>query len=428
MSSFTLSRKSATRVVESSAEEVGAAPTSPRLDRARTLPPVTSHRFHPFRLSAARSTITFPSPTTPPMPATGQHPFSHTQTPIQLPPDTQLLLTHPSAVQLPPAPPSSSSSRTIQPRKPQQGRSIEANPLRPHVAAADRIFCWDTPFATRHRLQLSSELPAPLVEGAMLAIHGALAPNTKNTYGAGPLRFTQFCDTWQIAEEDRMPASYALLCAFIGEHKGKQHGNTIRSWMAGIRSWHVVNHAPWYGDDEWVKLARTSANKEGTHHKRPLRAPVSVEHLSALRRVISLSNTFHAAVWAVALCAFFGCRRLGEVVITSNASFDKKYHVLRSAEYATPFVILCCIINLNIVLFSVNYVTVPNRRAFVFPGPKPPGRKEPLSSSPPDPIHSAPSPRSVTTSLSTKMPTHHLPFSHSWSLQEDARTSSSMTS
>ncbi|KAF8186692.1 hypothetical protein BJ912DRAFT_1112207, partial [Pholiota molesta] len=84
------------------------------------------------------------------------------------------------------------------------------------------------------------------------------------------------------------------------------------------------------------------------------------------------------------------------------------------------FVILCCIINLNIVLFSANYVTVQNWRAFVFPGPKPPGRKEPLSSSPPDLIHSAPSPHSVTTSLSTKTPTPHLPFSHSWSLQEDA--------
>ena len=131
-----------------------------------------------------------------------------------------------------------------------------------------------------------------------------------------------------------MPASYALLCAFIGEHKGKQAGNTIRSWLSGIRSWHIVNHAPWYGDDDWVRLARVSANKEGSIHKKPLRAPISIEHLLALRRVLNLSNPFHAAVWAVALCAFFGCRRLGELIVATTAAFDERYHVLHSAMYA----------------------------------------------------------------------------------------------
>jgi len=167
-----------------------------------------------------------------------------------------------------------------------------------------------------------------------MAIRGALAPNTKATYGAGPMRFTQFCDEWGISEEARMPASYALLCAFIGKHKGKQAGSTIRSWLSGLRSWHIINHAPWYGDDDWVHLARVSANKEGTAHKQPLRAPVSIEHLAALRRVLNLSNPFHAAVWAIAVCTFFACRRLGEMTVTTATSFDGKYHVLRSVQYA----------------------------------------------------------------------------------------------
>jgi len=74
---------------------------------------------------------------------------------------------------------------------------------------------------------LQKKLPAPLLNSALMAIRGALAPNTKSTYGAGPLRFTQFCDKWAILEEDRMPADYALLCAFIGKFKGLQSGNTI---------------------------------------------------------------------------------------------------------------------------------------------------------------------------------------------------------
>ena len=164
-----------------------------------------------------------------------------------------------------------------------------------------------------------------------MSICGAYAPNTKSMYTAGTLHFTQFCDKWGIDEEAQMPASYPLLCAFIGEHKGRQAGNTIHSWLSGIRAWHIINHAPWFGDDEWVQLACISANKEGTKHKQPLQAPVSIEHLLALHRTLDLSTPFHAVIWAVALCAFFGCHRLGELTVTTAAACDERFHVLCSA-------------------------------------------------------------------------------------------------
>jgi len=131
-----------------------------------------------------------------------------------------------------------------------------------------------------------------------------------------------------------MPASYPLLCAFIGENKGKQSRNTIHSWLSGICTWHTVNHAPWFGDDEWVQLARVSANKEGTKHKRPLWAPVSIKHLLALRHSLNISTPCHVTIWALTLCTFFGCHRLGELTITTAAAFDEKYHVLCSTMYA----------------------------------------------------------------------------------------------
>ncbi len=83
-------------------------------------------------------------------------------------------------------------------------------------------------------------------------------------------------------------------------------------------------------------MARISANKEGTSHKRPLRAPVSIEHLLTLCNAINLSDPFHAAVWAVALCTFFGCRRLGELVVTRASVFDTKYNVSRSTGWSIP--------------------------------------------------------------------------------------------
>ena len=61
-------------------------------------------------------------------------------------------------------------SRLIKPRKPQSGHSITTSHLCPHVAAADCIFSWDTPFGVRHRAELAEALPAPLVDSAMMEI------------------------------------------------------------------------------------------------------------------------------------------------------------------------------------------------------------------------------------------------------------------
>lgn len=215
-------------------------------------------------------------------------------------------------------------------RKVPADRVIAPSPYRPHVSAPDRIFSWRTPYALSHDTTLLAELPPALVESAKMSITGALAASTRSTYASGILRFNQFCDKWNISENSRMPASYGLLCAFIGEHKGSVSGRTVRSWLSGIRAWHLANHAQWFGDDKWVQMARTSANKEGAHHKRSLRAPVSIEHLLALRRAVSLSLPFHASVWAVALVSFFGCRRLGETTVPSSSAFDHRYHAPRS--------------------------------------------------------------------------------------------------
>jgi hypothetical protein len=190
-------------------------------------------------------------------------------------------------------------------------RLVNTSPYRPPVAASQRLTTWSSPFAQRHRSSLESSLPPALINIAYRTVRCALAPSTQTVYGAGLLRFMQFCDSWRISEEARMPASQELLVAFVAQCTGLYGGNTIRSWLSGIRSWHLLNGACWVGDSDWLHLARTAANKSGTSFKRPLRAPVSVEHLHILHRKLDLTTPFHAAVWAVALITFFGCRRLG---------------------------------------------------------------------------------------------------------------------
>jgi hypothetical protein len=222
-------------------------------------------------------------------------------------------------------------------RKVQADQAITQSPYWPCVSTVDRIFSWRTPYGLSHDRSLLSKLPLALVKLAKMSITGALAGSTRSTYASGILRFNQFCDKWNITEGAHMPASYGLLCVIIGEYKGTISGKTIRSWLSGI---HLANHAQWSGDDKWVQMACTSANKEGSHHKRLLHAPVSIEHLLALRRAISLSDSFHASVWAIALVTFFGCHRLGETTVLSPSAFDARYHASRSTVYVYFY---CCL-------------------------------------------------------------------------------------
>lgn len=195
------------------------------------------------------------------------------------------------------------------PRRPQAGRQFNSNELRPPVLATDRLQLWQTPHSLAYREEVSRILPPSLIDTAFNTVISSFAPNTKSTYAAGLLRFNQFCDSFAIPESDRMPASHILLVGFISSFKGKVSGKTIKSWLSGLKAWHDISHAPWLGDDRWVQMARTTANKEGVKFRRALRSPVTLDHLHALRRSLNLLSPFYAAVWVVASCAFWACRR-----------------------------------------------------------------------------------------------------------------------
>ena len=82
--------------------------------------------------------------------------------------------------------------------------------------------------------KLDSILLPKLVDGAYNIIYKSLAPITQLVYGTGLLQFTQFCDSWRIDRLDQMPASVALLTAFVLQYMGAYSGKTINSWLAGL--------------------------------------------------------------------------------------------------------------------------------------------------------------------------------------------------
>lgn len=84
------------------------------------------------------------------------------------------------------------SSCLIHACKPRLGQAITHNEIHPHVPASEHIFSWRTPFGSCHQADVAQRLPPPLLESAMMAVQGALAPNTKSTYAAGPYTLLNF--------------------------------------------------------------------------------------------------------------------------------------------------------------------------------------------------------------------------------------------
>jgi hypothetical protein len=207
-------------------------------------------------------------------------------------------------------------------RKAAQKNLLTPSMYRPHVPADRRLLFWTTPhsFASQGALEdagISHALQSKIFEG-LLMTH---VPETRESYGAGLLRFSQFCDREHISETARMPADRFLLAAFVADAIGSCSGKCVRNWLNGLRLWHIFNDAVWHGDEGWLPALKKSADKGGISFKCPPRGPIMREHMRAYRASLDLDSPRGASSWSSALTAFWGCRRLGELLIRSMAKF-----------------------------------------------------------------------------------------------------------
>jgi hypothetical protein len=216
------------------------------------------------------------------------------------------------------------------PRKPKKDSQIIPSSHRPHVLASDRLLLWTTPHSDSFQKTLENQFPANTVLKLFQVMLCSLDQDTRSNYGAGLLRFTQYCDRNNIPETDRMPASESLLSTFAASAAGHLSDKTLASWLAGLHYWHTVNGAPWHGNDMLHHVRRGFAKLVPPSSKRAKRPPVTVEAMIALRSGLDLTNAFDASVWAIAAIAFWSCCRLGELVIPSVNLFNANKHVSRN--------------------------------------------------------------------------------------------------
>ncbi|RDB26204.1 hypothetical protein Hypma_006840 [Hypsizygus marmoreus] len=240
------------------------------------------------------------------------------------------------------------NTKTKKARRPRPSSALTPSSFRPHVLSRDRLQKWTTPHTSLYHASLTSKFSSPHISALFLTMLSSLTVKTRENYGSGLLRFHQFCDASAIPEASRLPASEDLLGVFCASWAGRIARMTVDGWLSGLQFWHTFHGAPWHGGALLRIVKRGVTKLVPASSQRPRRPPVTIEHMHSLFRGLDLSNSFDAAVWAVAATAFWSCCRLGELTVPSRNGFDPKYHVIRgtdirfaktagssSAEYAT---------------------------------------------------------------------------------------------
>ncbi|KIK46874.1 hypothetical protein CY34DRAFT_75127 [Suillus luteus UH-Slu-Lm8-n1] len=246
----------------------------------------------------------------------------------------QDILALPSAVGVPPL---VAHHRQIKPRKPKQGNEIAISSFRPFVPACDRLRRWRAPHSDSFHTSVLKDLPVEDVLRLLDVMLVSVEVKTRENYGAGLLRFHQFCDSRNIPEHHRMPAPDHLLASFVASWAGKVASTTAQNWMAGLHFWHNLHGAPWHGKGLLRTATAGLAKVVPSSSKCPRRPPVTIEHMHALFRGLDFSNAFDSAVFAVASVAFWCCCRLGELVVDSPNLFNPSHHVSRSTPIRRVF-------------------------------------------------------------------------------------------
>jgi hypothetical protein len=165
----------------------------------------------------------------------------------------------------------------------------------------------------------------------------SLEEKTRSNYGAGLLRFTQFCDTHGISETDRCPASEVLISTFIASYAGLRSSDCINSWLSGIKWWHIFQGAEWYGGDVLATVKKGVAKLVPESSRRDKRDPVTLERMHCLLHGLDLSNAKDAAVYGASSVAFHGLCRSAKLSIPSRNLFDPSRHVTNAVhiDYGT---------------------------------------------------------------------------------------------
>ncbi|KAF8320639.1 hypothetical protein F5887DRAFT_904923, partial [Amanita rubescens] len=136
---------------------------------------------------------------------------------------------------------------------------------------------------------------------------------TLDRYDVSIREYLTFCDSEQVPEADRLPASEMLLALFAASLVGRIAGATISAKVSAVKAWHIQHNQPWRGNILLQHVLKGAANATPETSKQDRRQPITIDMLKELFNDLDLAGHLDTAVFAVATMAFYGQLRLGEI-------------------------------------------------------------------------------------------------------------------
>ncbi|KAJ7246880.1 hypothetical protein B0H12DRAFT_1021000 [Mycena haematopus] len=202
---------------------------------------------------------------------------------------------------------------------------IRPSSFRPLCFADERLYKW-RPIASR--LNRAGAIPESDLQNVTNVLSHSWADGTLGTYGSGLLFFHCFCDSRNIPEDARAPASADLLASFLATAAGNYAGKTLENYLSGIRAWHLLHGVAWGPDRaECDALLRAAIALQPVSSRKKKRQPYTVEIIVALRAHFNLDIPLDAAVWSCLTTGYYSCGRVGELTVKNLQCFDPLRHV-----------------------------------------------------------------------------------------------------
>ncbi|KAG1735300.1 uncharacterized protein EDB91DRAFT_1056288 [Suillus paluster] len=202
--------------------------------------------------------------------------------------------------------------------------------LRPQCKAGEQIFLW---WGTNS--PPPSTIDNPVIRHiASLASRTSLRDTT--SYGAGLQKFHLFCDIFSIPEADHPQPGDSILSISSSTPFEPVSVGVVQKYLSAVRAWHIAQGWPpplSKSHHDCINWSLHGLENIQISRRRPLRPPVMLSMLAALKATLVLSDPFDACVWAIVSCAFFGMMWFSKVSVTSQAAFTPSKYLTRAHAF-----------------------------------------------------------------------------------------------
>jgi hypothetical protein len=158
-----------------------------------------------------------------------------------------------------------------------------------------------------------------------LALAHSHAPKTSKNYDYAVRRYVKFAASIGYSEDTALPASEELILLWICEGLGKTGPGTAKQNLSALCAWHIKQRLPWHRPECVPFISK--ALKEFwpcEFKKQATRPPITSAMISMLVRAWQGGSSQQICALAIALVAWCGQCRLGELLPESQCIFDPK--------------------------------------------------------------------------------------------------------